>query len=1087
MEQPIDFKSKIPANKFYPPRFDPSQNIFRQRLVEELLETRGGEKQVFLIEAQAGQGKTTLAIQYLEQGHHPHAWYQIGREDSDPILFLTALLTCLKKTLPAFQPAELEAMLQCGDVTIHELERCANLLLADLDAALPDDFHLVFDDLHLLEGHAASLAFLDYLVITAPPQLRFIIMSRHTVRLKRLLVRFVRSVLRVGNDALAMSPAEAGRLLTEVMGIEVTEPEVAELHRATDGWTMGLILAGHAIRHGGTDFSRGSIIDLSKPALLDYFQEEIFAELPTATAAALLRCALLDEIPLTLAVAITGQEEIGTRLTEMMEQNFFVRSRNPQQTVFTFHHLFQGFLADRARASLPAAAIREVFNTAAAFYQDQAMPAETLGYYLRAENYDAMEEVLRQDGMLLHAHNRTITLAIILDRVPAEVARTRGWILLFTALAHWDSTPTTVLAQLTAAQEVFHAHGDKVGELLALAQCLYCHWIGSSTFTQGAALLPQAEALLAEVRQALPAIAAILTAKNIAASHCFFTADMERTNRYATEAMELARRYQVKNCMASILLLQGYQHLMLGRRSPNRQVLEEAQTLIDDPQVGTSNRLSLWIMQLNDLEMQGNFPLYAHQEAELLSRFGREVVQESFLGPLLFIWQAAILVADGRLDEALQQTVTGLKGSRSARLPHVRSQLLQWQAYILALQQKSEAARAAADESLALRAKAGGPYFTALNRIVIGTVHGQLGHLEEAVGLIEEGIWIARQLAIAPVIACGHLHRAALRLTADAPAAARADLAEGLKLMRKHDFRHFPGWTPAIMTTLLVQAVREKLERPYARKLAAQRLGLLLLDDGTPLPLLTIRTFGRLTMGLAGHIVLSAEDLTPAQRELLALLLAAPGQRLGQEKIQLSLWPESPPEKARSKFDSLLLRLRKTIGDAIAPQPIKHYLSLKKGILCLESVQIDANDFAHHARQGIGHGQRQEWWQAGNAFFEAASLWRGCFLPDLFGAELVDDYRMELRGLFIDFSRLWGQHLAQRGRIAEAIRVMTPALKHYRGDSELTAFLHALHLRNHDPVAAQRLVREYEQFLRAEEYPEKEIAGLVAQVAAQQG
>ncbi|HSR36669.1 MAG TPA: hypothetical protein VLL73_05755, partial [Desulfurivibrionaceae bacterium] len=87
-----EISARIPANKFYPPRFAASQSIFRPRLVEACLANRGRSKKVFLIEAQAGQGKTTLAAQYLQHTAAPYAWYQVGIEDRDPVLLLTALL-----------------------------------------------------------------------------------------------------------------------------------------------------------------------------------------------------------------------------------------------------------------------------------------------------------------------------------------------------------------------------------------------------------------------------------------------------------------------------------------------------------------------------------------------------------------------------------------------------------------------------------------------------------------------------------------------------------------------------------------------------------------------------------------------------------------------------------------------------------------------------------------------------------------------------------------------------------------------------------------------------------------------------------
>ena len=90
-ERPDDFLSRfryeVPVNKFIPPRLASSSYLFRAHLIREILQKRGHGAKLFLIEAQGGQGKTTLAAQYLYDSNHNFAWYQVGPEDGDPIFF----------------------------------------------------------------------------------------------------------------------------------------------------------------------------------------------------------------------------------------------------------------------------------------------------------------------------------------------------------------------------------------------------------------------------------------------------------------------------------------------------------------------------------------------------------------------------------------------------------------------------------------------------------------------------------------------------------------------------------------------------------------------------------------------------------------------------------------------------------------------------------------------------------------------------------------------------------------------------------------------------------------------------------------
>ena len=162
-------------------------------------------------------------------------------------------------------------------------------------------------------------------------------------------------------------------------------------------------------------------------------------------------------------------------------------------------------------------------------------------------------------------------------------------------------------------------------------------------------------------------------------------------------------------------------------------------------------------------------------------------------------------------------------------------------------------------------------------------------------------------------------HRAILRLKNGEPTLAFDDIRECLRCMRENDYVHFFTWTPQLMRTVLEIAVKNDIEVDYARYLARKRLGFSILSNGETIPLLQITTLGELTIGIESQVRLHAEDLTPAQRELLALLVAAPTLTLSLAKIQEFLWPNNSPEKARANMDNLLMRLRKTLNTAIRP------------------------------------------------------------------------------------------------------------------------------------------------------------------------
>ena len=162
-------QQSIAANKFYPPRINPTQSLDRHSIITDQTGTEEFTGRIIIIEAQAGQGKTTLAYQFLEHVDASYVWYQVGTEDGDPVVLLGAMNLAFSKIFNNFSSPQLEAILDKGQVGPMDLQGCANILLNDIDAALDSEVFLVLDDLHLIGEAQLTNQLLDYLIDTSPP------------------------------------------------------------------------------------------------------------------------------------------------------------------------------------------------------------------------------------------------------------------------------------------------------------------------------------------------------------------------------------------------------------------------------------------------------------------------------------------------------------------------------------------------------------------------------------------------------------------------------------------------------------------------------------------------------------------------------------------------------------------------------------------------------------------------------------------------------------------------------------------------------------------------------------------------------
>ena len=324
-----------------------------------------------------------------------------------------------------------------------------------------------------------------------------------------------------------------------------------------------------------------------------------------------------------------------------------------------------------------------------------------------------------------------------------------------------------------------------------------------------------------------------------------------------------------------------------------------------------------------------------------------------------------------------------------------------------------------------------------------------------------------------------HALRACLYFQQDDLDAALADVRSAMQYMRQNNYIHFFGWNPQVVQTVFSAAVRHGIETDYARKLASERLGVAISDDGSLIPLLKIRTLGEFKILMNDKAVIQAPDLTRLQRQLIALLIASPGFSLRTDCVQAALWPETTIKKGRSKLDTLVSRLRTALTHALGNHPVHHYFSLEKGVLALKNCYCDATHFLRQARNGLQHAQKGEYWQADNAFYAAHQLWHGEFMPAMELDGPGADFRSEIVDCHLESAAAWGHILMDCGQIQEAVHVVEQALKLDGINHALVKLLYTLYSRQNNPAGASQLIKTYRGSLSSAEFEQAEIDEII--------
>jgi LuxR family maltose regulon positive regulatory protein len=263
-----------------------------------------------LISAPAGFGKTTLVSEWVARRERPVAWLSLDEGDNDPTRFMIYLIAALQTIAPNIREGVLSAL---QSPQPPSTESILTTLLNEI-ATLPDRFIFVLDDYHIIDSKPVD-NILAFLLEHRPLQMHLVIATREDphLPLARLRARGQLSELRASD--LRFTPVEAAEFLNRVMGLNLSEGDVAALEARTEGWIAGLQMA--AISMQGLPDASSFIRSFtgSHRFVLDYLLEEVLHRQPVEIQTFLLLTSILDRLCGPLCDAVLGSPSASAQET----------------------------------------------------------------------------------------------------------------------------------------------------------------------------------------------------------------------------------------------------------------------------------------------------------------------------------------------------------------------------------------------------------------------------------------------------------------------------------------------------------------------------------------------------------------------------------------------------------------------------------------------------------------------------------------------------------------------------------------------------------------------------------------------------
>ncbi len=366
---------------------------------------------VGLVTAPAGYGKTSHAALVVHQDSRPVAWLDIEAQHDDARVLLTALMAALS-TVTDFDGGGLAA--GGGGPDLYTIGLAAAFGRALRRCSEP--FVIVLDDVHLLADPSAG-DLIGALVSNVPTGSTVLLLGR-TLRLDALpRLRVEAGVAEIGTKDLALGLDEVKHVLAG-MGVDVSAGHVGKVIAETEGWPVGVRLAGLARRadEGNPD---DAAVSGREASVSDYMRTEWLWGLRDDEYGFLRRVSVLDWLSGPLCNAVTGRTDAGELLQRVHENRLLVLPLDRRSSSYRMHRLLrEALLTDLARHD--ATAVRDVHLRASAWFESAVDIDRAIRHALAAQDFDTATRLIVEHTPSRYTTGQFATITRWVESMPRD-------------------------------------------------------------------------------------------------------------------------------------------------------------------------------------------------------------------------------------------------------------------------------------------------------------------------------------------------------------------------------------------------------------------------------------------------------------------------------------------------------------------------------------------------------------------------------------------------------------------------------------------------------------------------------------------
>jgi LuxR family maltose regulon positive regulatory protein len=309
--------------------------VRRLLLIERL--AQADPPPIVSVVAPSGFGKTTFLSQGAEHDRLAFAWVPVEETDNDP----KVLLSRIAQALDAVEPIDRQVF----DALTSPGSSIAGSVVPRLGSALSSrrsPVALILDDVHVLRNSECRAA-LSTLADHVPRGSRLVLSGQAEPPLRIARLRAEGRVLEIGPADLSLTCEQASSLLRDA-GVVLEEQEVAELHRRTEGWPVGLYLAALYLREGAPFGRVAGSFGGDDVLVSEYVESEFLSRISRRQRVFRTRTAVLERMCGHACDAVLELSGSAGALADLVRSNLLLVPLDRRGKWYRYHNLFRDML-----------------------------------------------------------------------------------------------------------------------------------------------------------------------------------------------------------------------------------------------------------------------------------------------------------------------------------------------------------------------------------------------------------------------------------------------------------------------------------------------------------------------------------------------------------------------------------------------------------------------------------------------------------------------------------------------------------------------------------------------------------------------